>query len=122
MEWIHFVPSLTLTGKGRMTDKMMNTLQNYYGMAIRRQNKGKLYAMEKSVAVSQKNENRPQNLFSNCLYFIFPAGILFWCCFEKKNISLERLSVRIVHVRFVHVVSWISGENYFVDIYYSDLI
>ena len=38
-----------LTGKGRMTDKVINTLQNYYGMAIR-QNKGKLYSMKKSVA------------------------------------------------------------------------
>jgi len=28
-----------LTGKGRMTEKVMNTLQNYYGMSIR-QNTG----------------------------------------------------------------------------------
>ena len=35
-----------LTGQGRMTDKVINTLQNYYGMAIR-QNKGKLYSKRK---------------------------------------------------------------------------
>ena len=29
-----------LTGKGKLTDKVVNTLQNYFGMAIR-QNKGK---------------------------------------------------------------------------------
>ena len=38
-----------LNGKGRLTEKVINTLQNYYGMAIRH-NKGELYAMKKSVA------------------------------------------------------------------------
>ena len=37
-----------LTGRGRLTDKCINTLQNYYGMAIR-QNTNNLYAMKKSI-------------------------------------------------------------------------
>ena len=37
-----------LVGKGRLTDKAINTLQNHYGMAIR-QNSDSLYAMKKSV-------------------------------------------------------------------------
>ena len=36
-------------GKGRLTDKVMNTLQNHYGMAIR-QNTDNLYAKRKAVA------------------------------------------------------------------------
>ena len=36
-------------GKGRLTDKIINELQNSMGMAIR-QNIGNLYAMKKSVA------------------------------------------------------------------------
>ena len=37
-----------ISDKGRLTDKAINTLQNYFGMAIR-QNKGNLYAMKKAV-------------------------------------------------------------------------
>ena len=36
----------TLSGKGRLTEKVINTLKNYYGMAIR-QNKGKHLEMKK---------------------------------------------------------------------------
>ena len=38
-----------LGGAGRLTENVINTLQNYYGKAIR-QNIGNLYAMKKSVA------------------------------------------------------------------------
>lgn len=37
-----------ISGKGRLTDKAMNTLQNYYGMAIR-QNIDNLYGMKKAI-------------------------------------------------------------------------
>ena len=37
-----------ISGRGRLTDKAINTLQNHYGMAIR-QNIGNLYAMKKSI-------------------------------------------------------------------------
>ena len=37
-----------ISGKGRLTDKATNTLQNHYGMAIR-QNVGNLYSMKKSI-------------------------------------------------------------------------
>ena len=38
-----------LSGRGKLTDKAINSLQNYFGMAIR-QNKGALYQMKKAVA------------------------------------------------------------------------
>ena len=37
-----------ISGKGRLTDKAINTLQNYYGMAIR-QNTNDLHSMKKAV-------------------------------------------------------------------------
>eukprot|EP00794_Sanderia_malayensis_P002926 gene2926-3380_t len=37
-----------INGKGRLTDKAINTMQNHYGMAIR-QNIAKLYEMKKSI-------------------------------------------------------------------------
>ena len=41
--------SKPLTGRGRLTDVAINTLQNFFGMAIR-QNAGNLYPMRKAVA------------------------------------------------------------------------
>ena len=50
-----------IVGKGRLTDKALNTLQNHYGMAIR-QNKGNLYAMKKSiVAILHHCSDIPDN-------------------------------------------------------------
>ena len=37
-----------LSGRGRLTDKVINSLQNFYGQAIR-ENQGNLYAMKKAV-------------------------------------------------------------------------
>ena len=37
-----------ISGRGRLTNKVINTMQNYYGMAIR-QNVNDLFAMRKSV-------------------------------------------------------------------------
>ena len=39
----------SLSGKGKLTEKTINSMQNYYGMAIRG-NKNDLYAMKKSTA------------------------------------------------------------------------
>ena len=40
---------IKLTGKGKLTESIINSLQNYYGSAIRG-NKGQLYPMKKAVA------------------------------------------------------------------------
>lgn len=39
----------SLTGRGRLTDVAINTLQNFFGMAIR-QNAGNIYPMKKAIA------------------------------------------------------------------------
>ena len=46
----------TIGGKGRLTDKLMDTLQNYYGMAIRK-NKGDIQAMMRAVQASMQHNN-----------------------------------------------------------------
>ena len=38
-----------ISGKGRLTDKIINSLQNFYGMSIRN-NSGNFYGMKKAVA------------------------------------------------------------------------
>ena len=48
-------------GKGRLTDKVISTLQNHYGMAIW-QNTDNLYAMRKAVAaVLHHSTNDPDS-------------------------------------------------------------
>ena len=37
-----------LTGRGKLTDKVINSMQNYYGLAIRN-NQGELYKMNKAI-------------------------------------------------------------------------
>lgn len=37
-----------ISGEGTLTDQIINTIQNYYGLAIR-QNVGNLYGMKKAV-------------------------------------------------------------------------
>ena len=64
-----------LTGTGRLTDVAINSLQNYFGMAIR-QNSGQLYAMEKAIGAvlfhcsdldeSDRHKFCPQTMNSWC--------------------------------------------------------
>ena len=64
-----------LTGKGRLTDVAINSLQNYFGMAIR-QNSGQLYAMKKAIGAalfhcsdldeSDRHKLCPQTMNSCC--------------------------------------------------------
>ena len=44
----HKNTSNSLTGRGKLTDKIINQMQNYYGLAIR-QNQGELYKMKKTI-------------------------------------------------------------------------
>ena len=48
-------------GKGRLANKVMNTLQNHYGMAIR-QNTHNLYAMRKAVATVLHHPTKNDNM------------------------------------------------------------
>ena len=74
-----------LAGAGRLTDKIMNTLQNYFGLAIR-QNSNNLDKMTNAVravlphvASSEKNQ-----MHDNC-----PTGEDSWCGFRRDPESYK---------------------------------
>ena len=69
-----------------MTDKEINTLQNYYGMCIR-QNKDNLYGMKKSIAAlihhcSENNDDDDRHKYC-------PATGESWCKYQ----AILKLSV-----------------------------
>eukprot|EP00795_Rhopilema_esculentum_P000086 gene86-9701_t len=82
-------------GKGRLTDKVINTIQNYYGLAIR-QNVGQLYAMKKAVGavlyhISENESNEDRHKFC-------PRSADSWCKFQadkitEKNTYKEKISL-----------------------------
>ena len=90
-----------LSGAGRLTDKVIDTLQNYYGFAIR-QNAGKLDAMEQSVKavlphVASSEENP---MHDNC-----PDGEGSWCRYKRDPESYKhRKGLPIDIVEFIKPV------------------
>ena len=73
-----------LSGKGRLTMKAINKLQNYYGMAIR-QNTSSVYLMKKSVAAvlfhcSQHKSLDDQHKFC-------PHTPDSWCKYQQDKLS-----------------------------------
>lgn len=73
-----------IKGKGRSTEKVMNTLQNYYGMSVR-QNKGNLYAMEKSVTAvlyhcSENSSQKDRHKYC-------PRSATSWCRYQTNKIT-----------------------------------
>lgn len=73
-----------LSGRGRLTDKAMNTLQNYYGMAIR-QNVGQLYAMKKSVWATLYHNSDIKD--ENVRHQFCPRSKDSWCLFQADKIT-----------------------------------
>ena len=74
-----------LSGTCRLTEKIIDTLQNYYGFAIR-QNSGNLEAMQKSVSailphVASTAKNK---MHDNC-----PHGQNSWCVFKRNPDSYK---------------------------------
>ena len=73
-----------ISGKGRLTDKAINTLQNYYGMAIR-QNTNDLYSMKKAVVA----------VLYHCSYFpdenirhqFCPKTADTWCKWQADKLN-----------------------------------
>ena len=74
--------STPLSGRGRLTDKIINSLQNYFGLAIR-QNQGELYAMKKAIGAilwhSTEFED-PEYRHRFC-----PWGNDSWCKWQKSK-------------------------------------
>ena len=82
-------------GKGRLTNKVMNNLQNHYGMAIR-QNTHNLYAMRKAVAAVLHHSTKNDDMDKRHQYC--PRTADSWCKYRSdkitgKNIYVERITI-----------------------------
>ena len=82
-------------GKGRLTNKVMNTLQNHYGMAIR-QNTQNLFAMRNAVAAvlhhSTKNDNMDKR-HQSC-----PRTADLWCKYQSDKITEKNTYVESITI------------------------
>ena len=77
-----------LSGQGRLTEKVMNTLQNYYGMVIR-SNKSNIYGMKKGIAAIVHHcsefldgDNNPDNVQR---HKFCPRGADSWCKWQQDQ-------------------------------------
>ena len=64
-----------LGGKGRLTTARIDTLQNFYGLAIRN-NKGNIEAMSKAT-MAILDHYKEDTLYEHC-----PPGKESWCSFQ----------------------------------------
>ena len=71
----------TIGGRGRLTDKLIDNFQNYYGSAIR-SNLGDLKAMQNAVMVilfhSSSTDKKPQHQYC-------PVGPNSWCGWQRDR-------------------------------------
>ena len=76
-----------ISGKGRLTDKMIDTMQNYYGLAIR-QNKHNLQGMTNDVKAGlyhlASSEENPQ-------HHLCPKGSSSWCGWQRDVVNKTSL-------------------------------
>ena len=74
-----------LGGAGKLTDKMIDRLQNYYGIAVR-SNKGNLEAMKKAIyAVIFHVASSKENLWhDHC-----PSGESSWCAYQGDKATKQ---------------------------------
>lgn len=73
----------TIGGVGRLNEKTINTLQNYYGVAIR--NNNELYAMKKSVAAILHHCSDNSSLDERHKYC--PRASDSWCRYQSDKIT-----------------------------------
>ena len=76
------VDKIKLYRKGRLTQKTINILYNYYGMVIRR-NAGDLYGMKKDIAAiihhcSENSDSDERHIFC-------PRDDKSWCRYQPKS-------------------------------------
>ena len=75
------VDGKTIGGKGKLTDKLMDTLQNYYGLAIRN-NKGDIRGMMRAVQASLLHNNSTDEVPR---HHLCPSGSDSWCKYQKSK-------------------------------------
>ena len=72
-----------ISGRGRLTDVAINTMQNYFGMAIR-QNVGALYAMKKAIGAVLYHCS---DLDEDVRHQFCPRAIDSWCKWQVDRIN-----------------------------------
>ena len=76
-----------ISGRGRLTDKVINTMQNYYGIAIP-QNSNDLLVMRKSfIANLMHNTNLDD---AETCHRYCPKNINNWCKYQKNILTREK--------------------------------
>lgn len=75
-----------LSGRGKLTDKCINSMQNYYGMAIRR-NITNLYAMKKAVFAIMFHFTDIPNLSER--HKFCPRDVDTWCRYWKDSTTYK---------------------------------
>lgn len=75
----------TLSGKGKLTDKIINKLQNYFGLAIRQNAGSSVYEMKKAIGAILfhcTEEGDPEIRHRMC-----PKNLDSWCKYQKSKID-----------------------------------
>ena len=91
----------SLSGRGKLTDKVINSMQNFYGMAIR-ENRGELYQMKKAVGA----------ILWHCTDFadeeyrhrFCPNGDKSWCKWRKHQSAndAKKQKIKINLPKWIH--------------------
>ena len=76
-----------ISGRGRLSDKAINTMQNYYGMAIR-QHTNDLFAMRKSIIAMLMHNTNFDDAETRHRYC--PKNIASWCKSQKNILTREK--------------------------------
>ena len=76
-----------LSGKGKLTEKVINSLQNFYGIAIR-QNSGNLYEMKKAVGAILWHCTDMVDI--EVRHQFCPKGESSWCKYQRDKITGEK--------------------------------
>ena len=73
-----------LTGKNRLTEKIINTLQNYYGMAIRSSTSKTVHQMKVAVGAVLFHCSEAQNMEDR--HRFCPPGEMSWCKWQQDKV------------------------------------
>ena len=76
-----------ISRRGRLTDKVINTMQNYHGIAIS-QNSNDLFAMRKSIIARLMHDTNFDDAGTRHRYYL--KNIDSWCKYQKDILTGEK--------------------------------
>ena len=108
-----------LSGKGKLTEKVINSLQNFYGIAIR-QNSGNLYEMNKAVGAILWHCTDMVDI--EVRHQFCPKGECSWCKYQRDKITGEKTYKANLNIlKWIHdiikpVFIEFSSDNYYQNV------